>query len=76
MSKTSICKGCGKEIVWMMTPGKKWMPCDTYGPYNSKSGGTVVTKNGKVVQAEDIKEQVMGYRPHWGNCSMAKAFKK
>ena len=56
----SVCKGCGKEIVWITTVNGKSMPCDA-------EKTTIVTEAGHTVQ---------GYIPHWSTCPKYKEFKK
>ena len=73
----SKCKGCGAEIGWISTFGRKSMPVDpllievtdeTHGKLN------LVMSNGKTVSRASIGTQ--GYVPHWATCSKAKDFKK
>lgn len=56
----SVCKGCGKEIVWITMASGKAMPCDT-------KKVTIVTEDGNTFS---------GYIPHWATCPKYKDFKK
>ncbi len=76
------CKGCGKPILWIGTPGGKKMPCDpepiTYWQ-KAKAPGKVVTPNGEVISCEfegDIQKATgIGHRPHWATCKEARKFR-
>jgi len=77
------CRGCGTEIVWIMTSSGKSMPCDPSPvPYwqKSKATGKVVTPNGEVLscefQGEPNKATGLGYVSHFSTCPNAAQFKK
>ena len=77
------CKGCGREIIWIMTPSGKCMPCDPEQvPYwkDSKAKGKIVTRSGDVVSCaiESVSgcEMSFGYIPHWSTCPVAWQFKR
>lgn len=53
------CKKCDKEIIWIETIKRKWMPCD-------EKEQTVITQDGKTVK---------GYTPHWATCANAAQFR-
>lgn len=55
----SKCKGCGKEITWIVTINGKKMPCDI-------EKTTIVTEDGKTF---------VGHIPHWSTCPKYKDFK-
>ena len=73
--KTSICKMCGRLIVWVKTPAGKSMPCDPDTVlYWQTPGGRekIVTPNGEVVSAEFNgpyeKATGYGYISHFATC--------
>lgn len=77
------CKGCGREIIWIMTPSGKAMPCDPDEVvYWEKRGakGKVVTPNGAIISCEfeglANTETGIGYVPHWATCPVAGQFKR
>ena len=79
----SRCKKCGKEIVWIKTPGGKSMPCDpNQVVYYKKKGGSqkIVTPNGEVVSAElsgsPGTETGVGYISHFATCPAADQFRR
>lgn len=80
----AFCKGCGRPIIWIMSPGGKMIPCDpTEVLYwkRQKARGKIVTRNGEVVSCDleaGIMEQPtgVGYVPHWATCPVAGQFKK
>lgn len=81
--RRSTCKGCGKPIIWVPTPGGKAMPCDpeplTYWE-RPKAPGKIVTPNGETLSCifeGDLQNATgIGYRPHWASCPKYKDFKK
>ena len=73
--KTSICKMCGRLIVWIKTPAGKSMPCDPDKVlYWQTPHGThkIVTPNGEVVSAflmgPLLKATGWGYISHFETC--------
>lgn len=77
------CKGCGREIIWIMTPGVKLMPCDPEPvPYwkREKAKGKIVTPNGMIISCDLQGNQQtatgLGYVPHWSTCPVAGQFKR
>lgn len=77
------CKGCGQEIIWIMSPAGKVIPCDPIPvPYwkRSKAKGNIVTPNGEVISCElyGDPETVtgIGYIPHWATCPKAGEFRR
>ena len=78
------CKGCGREIIWIMTRSGKAMPCDPKVVYYSLARGfddTVVLKNGHVITKCSIENNPeradgIGYVPHWSTCPVAGQFKR
>lgn len=80
------CKGCGREIIWIMTRSGKAMPCDPEPvPYYSadvakpnaklvRFDGSVV--NGYVGDVIDYAPEGFGYIPHWSTCPVAGQFKR
>lgn len=80
--KTSICKGCGRLIGWIRTPGGKNMPVD-YEPvlYWKDPAGKqkIVTPGGEVVSARLFGTSEAcagkGYKSHFATCPKAEAFR-
>lgn len=77
------CKGCGREIIWIMTPSGKCMPCDPeLVPYweAPKARQKIVTRQGNLVSCDleprSEKETGTGYIPHWSTCPVAGQFKR
>lgn len=77
------CKGCGQEIIWIMSPAGKVIPCDPIAvPYwkRPKAKGKIVTRNGEVISCElyGDPETVtgIGYIPHWATCPAAGQFRR
>lgn len=77
------CKGCGREIIWIMTRSGKAMPCDPeLVPYweSPKAKQKIVTRQGDLVSCEteprSEKETGTGYIPHWSTCPVAVQFKR
>lgn len=77
------CKGCGQEIIWIMSPSGKAIPCDPE-PVNYwrrlKAKGKAVTRNGEVVSCDfegDLAKCTgIGYVPHWATCPAAGQFRR
>lgn len=79
----AVCKGCGRPIIWVKTPGGKSMPCDPdLLAYWEKLGATekIVTTNGEVVSCEfeGDPQAATGYGriPHWATCPVKDQFKR
>ena len=79
----STCKGCGKPILFIRTPGRKMMPCNPDPvPYWAGDGyhDRIVTPNGEVLPCKlngYLQNATgVGYRPHWATCPKSKDFKK
>lgn len=77
------CKGCGAEIIWIMSPSGKVIPCDPIPvPYwqQTKAKGKIVTRNGEVISCylygdpETVTGE--GYVPHWATCPAAGQFRR
>ena len=63
MSEISKCKGCGKNIKWIIMSSESRMP--------------VNIKPVKMIQIKDgIGELIDVYTPHWATCPNADSFKK
>lgn len=77
------CKGCGAEIIWIVTAGGKSIPCDpaqiVYWE-RAKAKGKVVTSNGQVLscvfEGDPQKATGIGYVSHWSTCPCAGQFKR
>ena len=79
----SICRGCGRPIIWIRTGGKKSMPCDPEPvTYWQTPGGCqkIVTRNGEVLSAElngpEDKATGVGYISHFATCPKADMFRR
>ena len=77
------CKGCGAEIIWIMSPAGKMIPCDPEPVIywqKPKAKGKVVTKNGMVIscdfEGDMAKSTGIGYVPHWATCPKAGEFRR
>ena len=80
----TICKGCGKPILWKKTPAGKAIPCDpepvAFWCEHSDPlpKGRIVNQYGQVI-ACDFSGQGpstgTGYVPHWATCPKAEQFK-
>lgn len=77
------CKGCGQEIIWIMSPAGKVIPCDPEPVIywqKPKAKGKVVTKNGMVIscdfEGDMAKSTGIGYVPHWATCPKAEMFRR
>lgn len=81
--KTTTCRGCGRPIMWIMTPGGKPMPCDTapvYYKLKAKGPDKIVTPEGVTVSCEIVATpgtaDGYGFMPHWATCPEAGKFKR
>lgn len=75
------CKKCGKEILWILTRGERWMPCDPDLKFiKTGSGHKFVNKYGEVIEATFAKgindAEGTAYSPHWASCPYAEEFKR
>lgn len=77
MSRMSVCRGCGNEIIWIRTTKGKAMPCDPVPVGFTPAGGpdTFVTETGKVERGKRGGEE-KGYISHFATCPMAGGFRK
>lgn len=81
--RTYPCRGCGRPIIWIKTPGGKSIPCDPREvAYWQCRGGRhrIVTRNGEVVSAElegmPGTMTGIGYISHFATCPQATNFRK
>lgn len=81
--KTTPCKGCGAEIMFIKTVAGKTIPVNPEEvAYEQKAGGSlkIVTPNGEVLLAErpadPQKATGIGYISHWSTCTTPEAFRK
>ena len=83
----AFCKGCGRPIIWIMSPGGKMIPCDPEKvayQQKPKARGKIVTEMGQLISCDieggepefDGPTVVVGYVPHWATCPVAGQFKK
>lgn len=78
------CDACGAPIVFIKTPGGRWMPCEKYPvPYQVNEGGsnpdTLVDKTGRTVRGQITHGGIgykMAYMPHWQYCPGANRARK
>lgn len=80
---TTVCRGCGKPIIWIRMHSGKKIPVDLEEvAYEQKAGGSlkIVTPNGEVLSAErpadPQKATGIGYISHFATCPKADAFRK
>lgn len=80
---TTVCRGCGKPIIWIRTHGGKKMPIDIDAvPFIADRSGTeiFVRRDGSVTvgrRAEHQDNQAeIGYTSHFATCPKADAFRK
>ncbi len=79
MSNFSICRSCGRQIMWIKTKAGKNMPCDPeIITYKAAAGGRerIVTTNGEVRSAELVESGTpgadgFGYISHFATCTNA-----
>lgn len=75
------CKSCGADIIWIVTPNGKKMPCDNqriYYKQNVHTGGmTLVLPNGKLDRGDlDLESDKFGYISHFATCPSANLYRK
>lgn len=77
------CRGCGAEIIWIMSSSGKLIPCDPelvrYWQ-KPKAKGKIVTPIGEVLSCEFEGEQDeatgYGYVSHFSTCPQAGEFRR
>lgn len=75
------CKSCGADIVWVLTPNNKKIPCDNQKIYykaNIHRGRlTLVLPNGKIARGDlDLESDKFGYISHFATCPSANLYRK
>ena len=80
---TTVCRGCGKPIIWIRMHSGKKIPVDLEEvAYEQKAGGSlkIVTPNGEVLSAErpadPQKATGIGYISHFATCPASDSFRK
>jgi len=82
LSKTTPCRGCGKEIAFIKTVKGKSMPVDPESVYYIPGGGpnTYVTIDGEIDHGREPhyadKETKIGYISHFATCPERDKFRK
>lgn len=82
LRKTSTCRGCGQEIIFIKTTKGKTVPVNPDGVYFMPAGGpkTYVTIDGEVIRGRDPifgdKGTMIGYISHFATCPEANRFRK
>lgn len=80
LSRTTPCRGCGKEIAFIKTVKGKTMPVDPEPMYFIPSGGpnTYVMIDGSVQRGREPGigdgEPWIGYRSHFATCPEREQF--
>lgn len=81
--RTTHCRACGAEIVFVVSAAGKAIPCDAAQvTYWQRPGGShrIVTPNGEVVSAELSGESDratgIGYISHFATCPHAASFRR
>ena len=81
--RQSVCRGCGKPIIWIGTGGGKSMPCDPDEVvYWQTRGGSkkIVTPNGEVLSAEldgpQDRATGIGFISHFATCPQSDMFRR
>ena len=81
----SVCRECGRPIVWLWTVGGKRMPCDPHRvAYWQTPGGSrkIVTISGEVESAEtkppvqECTPSGFGFVSHFATCPAADEMRK
>lgn len=76
----SVCRGCGKQIIWMRTAEGKAMPCDpeVHKVYAGGKKESFLSLNGHMVRGNTEGGEYIadGRVPHWATCPKAKQFKR
>ena len=83
LSRTSPCRGCGKEIAFIKTKAGKSMPVDADPVYFIPAGGpnTYVMIDGSVQRGREPQQteqasSMIEYRSHFATCPAADSFRK
>ena len=82
LRKTSACRGCGQEIIFIKTLKGKTMPVNPDGLYFVQAGGpnTYVTLDGEVIRGREPepgdRNTRIGYISHFATCPEADSFRK
>lgn len=77
----SKCKSCGADIIWIVTPNGKKMPCNNqrihYKQNFHKGSMVLVLPNGKIDRGDlDIESDKFGYISHFATCPSANLHRK
>ncbi|MDO4305734.1 MAG: hypothetical protein Q4C77_02790 [Eubacteriales bacterium] len=77
----SVCRKCGKQILFVRTVGGKNMPCDTKFVYYAVGGkDRIVLPNGQVVAGTILENSVgadgWGYISHFATCEFSQMFRR
>jgi hypothetical protein len=67
------CKGCGAQIVMIMSVAGKWIPCDPT-PYRVDGERVLVFADG--VTGREHKDAEVGHQAHFVTCPKARQFRK
>ena len=75
------CKSCGADIIWIMTPNGKRMPCNAQKIFYKKTFPrgtlTLVLPDGKLDRGElDLSSEKYGYISHFATCPSANILRK
>ena len=82
LSKTTPCRGCGREIAFIKTVAGKTMPVNPDSVYFVAAGGpnTYVMADGTVERGREPErnetETRIGYISHFATCPAADSFRK
>ena len=78
MINTSTCRGCGRQIVFILMKNGKHMPCDPVGVKFMPMPGakeTYITPDGLVIRGAPTPDGTMGYVSHFATCPEANRFR-
>jgi hypothetical protein len=75
------CKSCGADIIWIVLPDGKKMPCDSqkifYKQTFPKGTLTLVLPDGRIDRGEvDLESDKYGYISHFATCPSARFHRK
>ena len=82
ISRTTKCRGCGKEICFIKTVKGKSMPVDPESVYFIAAGGpnTYVMIDGEIKRGREPQigegKAEIGYRSHFATCPAADDFRR
>ena len=83
LSRTTQCRGCGKDIAFIRTKAGKSMPVDPEAVEFIQAGGpnTYVMIDGSIQRGREPKHDEeektkIGYRSHFATCPAADRFRK